>query len=318
MTSSKTHGSRNIILRRGITLTEILVVVSILGVLFALVVPAVQAVRETARKTHCSANLRQLGIALNSYVTALGALPSKTNGKHGFSVHSMILPYLDNTSCYNALNFDVGCIRSANVTATKTPIAVFLCPSDYGNGTSGPWTNYACNVGYGYQKSQTYNGVFTVGRNNPITSLADITDGTSTTALAAEWVRGSENDLSHVVYRTKTVMIAASEYDSFISACQGTDVNPARSFSATKGTYWARGDHGKTAYTHDILIGGRSCYNHVYVREGAWTAASLHGHGSSVLFADGHLHFVRNSISLATWRAIGTRSGGEQVSIQDK
>src|SRR5881227_1395282 len=100
--------------RRGFTLIELLVVIAIIGVLIALLLPAVQAAREAARRIQCTNNLKQLGIGLHNYENAHGALPpsmvmagsgTTVAWSNGWSAHGRLLPYLEQYAAYGALNF---------------------------------------------------------------------------------------------------------------------------------------------------------------------------------------------------------------------
>jgi prepilin-type N-terminal cleavage/methylation domain-containing protein len=135
--------------RSGFTLIELLVVIAIIGVLVSLLLPAVQSAREAARRSQCSNNLKQLGIALHNYHDAVGAFPSSfwratpqyqgdpAGARWGHSWIEMTLPYMEQTPIYNAINFSVGIsggpgnVHAAmNHTALMTVISVLMCPSD--------------------------------------------------------------------------------------------------------------------------------------------------------------------------------------------
>src|SRR3954452_17113737 len=141
--------------RRGFTLIELLVVIAIVGVLIALLLPAVQAAREAARRAQCVNNLKQIGIALHGYHAAVGGFPVGflyPNGpvpattsplQYRWSVLAQMAPYLEGTNLYNALNFDFPVAYKpsaagspfwpfypANTTAMATTVSTFLCPSD--------------------------------------------------------------------------------------------------------------------------------------------------------------------------------------------
>lgn len=113
--------------RSGFTLIELLVVIFIIGVLAALLMVAIQATREAARRTQCMNNLKQLGIALSSYASATGVFPHGGNGR-GYSHHAMLLPYLDQMPLYNSINFSVLAPDCGEGTPNYTNSRVVLAP----------------------------------------------------------------------------------------------------------------------------------------------------------------------------------------------
>ena len=305
-------------LRAGFTLIEALVVVSVIVLLVALIIPAVLSSRSSARKLDCSIKLRQLGIALSTYNASVNSLPPLINGRKGFSVHSMILPYLEQQSLYQAINFQVPFMDESNETAALTRVASFLCPQDSGVDLQPGTNNYFCNVGYGYQIYTRFNGMF-VKSTDDLTSLANVSDGTTYTVLMSESVLGSqnnrENDRLGSVYRTSKGLLKPEQFEAFVQDCLDESQKPSGSSSSSKRGEWIHGSHGNTAYNHDISINGPSCKNGNRYHEGAWTAGSRHGGGANVLFADGHSQFVKDSLSIAAWRSISTRAGGESLDI---
>jgi prepilin-type N-terminal cleavage/methylation domain-containing protein/prepilin-type processing-associated H-X9-DG protein len=154
--------------RRGFTLIELLVVIAIIAVLIALLLPAVQAAREAARRTQCVNNLKQIGLGLHNYHTTQNVFPLGAssgmwsavgvyNVKQNFGPLAMMLPYLEKTPQYNALNFNWGCEDSntvicylINSTGTNAQIKEFVCPSDPNagvpdnNNTTNTNNYYAC------------------------------------------------------------------------------------------------------------------------------------------------------------------------------
>src|SRR5437870_7764282 len=93
--------------RRAFTLMKLLVVIAIIAVLVALLLPAVQQAREAARRSQCKNNLKQLGLAMHNYLGAVGRLPLCMDSKNpAYSVHTYLLPYIDQTNVYNSINFN--------------------------------------------------------------------------------------------------------------------------------------------------------------------------------------------------------------------
>jgi prepilin-type N-terminal cleavage/methylation domain-containing protein/prepilin-type processing-associated H-X9-DG protein len=161
--------------RPGFTLIELLVVIAIIGVLIALLLPAVQAAREAARRSQCVNNMKQIGIAMHNYHDTVGSFPTSfwrntrdvpgstvVDGTNRHSWIAMSLPYLEQTNVYNAMNFSVGVGGPINATAAMTPLNVLMCPSDPSptiskyarvdqgvgiNNNSGPKLSYAGNFG---------------------------------------------------------------------------------------------------------------------------------------------------------------------------
>jgi prepilin-type N-terminal cleavage/methylation domain-containing protein/prepilin-type processing-associated H-X9-DG protein len=289
--------------RKGFTLIEALVVIAVIGLLLALLLPAVQAAREAARRAQCSNNLRQLAIALAAYETSAGVMPPAFD----LSVHARILPFLEQGNVAHMINYDVPLYAGANTTAAATKIATLLCPSDGGLGRPYGSTNYAANLGTSHPR-RAANGAFGVS-----VALRDFTDGTSQTAAISEWVLGpvdpNGRDPLGTVFRIP-------EYDDdierFAARCDGLDPGRAEiePFS-WKGREWLEGALGATLYNHYLPINRRTCRNLGY---GAWTVGSHHQGGANVLFADGHTQFIAQTTSLEIWRALGSRNGGEIAS----
>src|SRR5437667_9117025 len=120
----------------GFTLVELLVVMAIIGVLVALQLPAVQMAREAARRTQCSNNLKQIGIALHNYHETLRALPPgrlrmMEEGKgRCFSAYGHLLPFLEASTLYQQIDFNQSPEDAVNAVALNQTIPYFLCPSD--------------------------------------------------------------------------------------------------------------------------------------------------------------------------------------------
>lgn len=204
---------------RGFTLIELLVVISVIGVLIALLLPAIQAAREAARRAQCVNNLKQLGLAGMNYESANSVLPSGMFRAvsdeapvltWGLSAFVRILPYLDASPLYHSANFSRQAITPANGTVASTGLSGLLCPSDPYVAEGHPDDfNYGAPVGFGIvQRHTSYGGcqgawsleLIPQSPNSPAqvanmngtifcsssVRLADISDGTGTTILFAE------------------------------------------------------------------------------------------------------------------------------------
>ena len=211
--------------RGGFTLIELLVVIAIIAVLIALLLPAVQATREAARRIQCTNNLKQLGLALANYHDVGNAYPPASQGGTGqvymnYTGYSFLLPYLEQGALANAFNFNLnlmsgptpyyGWTLPGNSTGFATQVATFLCPSNRATGEVGATvgsgalaynldagrvavTDYLFNGGAGRYVVSGYgeaNRMGPIGFNTS-TRIAEITDGTSNTFLMAESAGGN-------------------------------------------------------------------------------------------------------------------------------
>src|SRR3954451_8551543 len=139
----------------GFTLIELLVVIAIIAVLIGLLLPAVQAAREAARRAQCVNNLKQIGLALHNYHDTNGAFPIglsldvATGTSTNLSYQARLLPFMEQTTIANAINFNLSSTNAVNATAMVTSVSNFICPSDDKNqlpvGSAG--INYRVNVG---------------------------------------------------------------------------------------------------------------------------------------------------------------------------
>ena len=208
---------------RGFTLIELLVVISIIGVLIALLLPAVQAAREAARRSQCTNNLKQLGLAIHGYIDTHGVMPlgsfklppppggDPCKGGHEAGVFIAILPFLEQGPLFNAFNSSVHYETAPNSTVIGTGLSVLWCPSDglvsqadskhFGwpvrfcsyMGSSGTWNSPPENRG---PTCTLQNFQALLGQANGVifyyssVRLAGVTDGTSNTFLFGEHAYG--------------------------------------------------------------------------------------------------------------------------------
>ncbi len=193
--------------RQAFTLIELLVVIAIIGVLVGMLLPAVQQVREAARRTECSNKMRQLTLACHNYESAFKCYPpgaGSFNGANtGISTHAFLLPFIEQTNLYDTVDFKVGYNDPNNDAAEQQQVSTFLCPSNLDQlpSTLGGRNNYYCNAGvqiifsgipganpgdtnYGMPPSD---GIFF---NDSKIKVRDIIDGTSNTAMFSERITG--------------------------------------------------------------------------------------------------------------------------------
>jgi prepilin-type N-terminal cleavage/methylation domain-containing protein/prepilin-type processing-associated H-X9-DG protein len=294
-------------MRRAFTLVEVLVVITIIGVLVALLLPAVQSARDAARRAQCANNLKQIGLALLNYESRQKTFPSgyvsnfESDGDDtgpGWGWCSFILPEMEEGAIYRAIHFDrtiedpINGVRVANV-------AGFFCPTDdakrvwqaKSRDAQGNPIALICEVAasnYVGMYGTTEPGVDGDGiffRNSRI-DLKDITDGSSNTISVGErahqlgnatWVGSVTNailfpDDSNTVARPE-----AEESSGMVLGHAGEGVGPG-------------------AVGSDV--------NQFY---------SLHGDGANFLFADGHATFLPSSMDLVVYKALATRAGGETI-----
>jgi prepilin-type N-terminal cleavage/methylation domain-containing protein/prepilin-type processing-associated H-X9-DG protein len=306
----------------GFTLVELLVVITIIGVLVALLLPAVQAAREAARRMQCSNNLKQLALAMHSYHEANNQLPpaviptygnwSGSQDQDGHSWYSRTLPFIDQIPLYDGLDFNVIATQGYNLDLRITLIAAHNCPSDGDpiieeqNTTTYEIrrTNYAVNMG------QTDVGQDAIG---PVASLdapfgiyelvnapkgyrksfATITDGLSNTLLLSEVVR--PRDPGFVGRYAIPILGNGAGFTAYYSP---NSIGPDQVFGA--------------CYTDLGGVAG-SCNTIGNASGQILTARSNHSGGVNASFCDGSGHFIADTIDLAVWRAMATANGGETV-----
>jgi prepilin-type N-terminal cleavage/methylation domain-containing protein/prepilin-type processing-associated H-X9-DG protein len=327
--------------RSGFTLIELLVVIAIIGVLVALLLPAVQKARAAAARNQCQNNLKQISLAMHHYESAQGHFPPAFRGEgtpayfDTWSVLAELNPYLEQTAIYNRMDLTLPTYESTlpfNITgpnqfAVQQTVKLFLCPSDkmapvtmgpaYGVPVLGP-TNYAVCNGTGLNGGSPWDadGVFIAKR--PMRT-SDITDGTSNTAMLSESTlgEGTESASGPPPAPLGTVYAYLSGQALTESACaRATLFNVER----LRGFMWASGEIRCTSYNHYLPPNAANADCVTFdVRPGparftalGWRAArSRHDGGVNLALCDGSVRFVVDSIQLEIWRNLATRGGGE-------
>jgi prepilin-type N-terminal cleavage/methylation domain-containing protein/prepilin-type processing-associated H-X9-DG protein len=334
-------------LRRGFTLIELLVVIAIISVLVGLLLPAVQKVRATADRMRCQNNIRQLAIAVHHYeadhkslppsmLAPIGGVFGTNNGS--WSVHGRILSYLEQDNAQLRINLEQPWDHQLASGVPQSRIPVFVCPAEANNfvrrRNGQPYvygTNYGFNCGTWHvwdpTTGQGGDGAFFP---NARVSLTQIYDGTSTTLMVAEVRMFTPYARNLPTAAPVTPPSTASEVAALILAAPDKRMSPDVNGN-TGHTEWPDGRVHHTGFTTTLppMTNVVVEYNGVQYQhcdfnarqEGssatlptraAITARSYHPNGLvNVGMLDGSVRSVSPQISLTTWRALGTRHGGD-------
>jgi prepilin-type N-terminal cleavage/methylation domain-containing protein len=336
--------------RTAFTLVELLVVITIIGILIALLLPAVQAAREAARRLQCLNNLKQIGVALHNYASANTAFPpsfcieqgtilGSNNGS--WSIHGRLLPYMEQDNAYKLVKLDVAwdAQLATNVPTTRMPM--YVCPAEANDRVrtknDAPYTypqTYGFNFGtwlvWDPATGRGGDGVFYV--NSRVTP-GSISDGLSNT-LAATEVKAFTSYFRNSVDSTPSAPSSAADLAAFAPGAYfklGPTVN-----ENTGHTEWADGRVHHSGFTTVFTPNAHVPYLHTDGRsydidynsqqEGssatrptyaAITARSYHAAIVHTLLMDGSCRPCSNGIDLAVWRALGTRARGEVFAPMD-
>ena len=322
--------------REGFTLVELLVVIAIIGILIGMLLPAVQSVREAARRTNCLNNMRQLGISLHNYEGAYQSfppsrlLPSKlqipggvTEGGGTSSFQSwttLILPFIEQGNLSDSFNFEQPWFDNANsenLQVVGTKLSLFLCPSsptsnlldpyhvvgaaagDYGSINEVKKKVYTSVLGVADPGANARQGLLSKYNKNKISYC---TDGTSNTFYVAECAGQPD------VYTSRGPMTK----EQFARYTDDKVVDFDGRLVPVDGTGWADPDCGFSingASSDGLDKYGQTMMNAINVSE----VFSFHPNGASFAMADGSAHFVRANINPEVFVALCTRAGAEVV-----
>ena len=312
--------------RSAFTLIELLVVIAIIAVLIGLLLPAVQQVRASAARMACSNNLHQLGLALHNYEGANQAFPPGRNAyPNVVSAPARLLAYVEQDNLQKLVDPNGTLVAGGqNDLAAKNPVKLLTCPADpQGGRVPGSvyyGVNYTANNGTGasfdssgaitaHLKIPDGNGLFA---QVPV-RIADVTDGLSNTAAFSESLIGDGSTVTGAPTDPRgirnVILQVAGGNDPTPTDCQSGN----GAWVTRRGEQWINGHYGHTLYNHFYTpnqSGVWDCGN-ASGNKGLVAARSLHAGGVNVLLGDGGVRFVRDGVSATTWRALGTRAGGE-------
>jgi prepilin-type N-terminal cleavage/methylation domain-containing protein/prepilin-type processing-associated H-X9-DG protein len=333
---------------RAFTLIELMVVIAIIGVLIALLLPAVQSAREAARRAECLNKLKQIGLALHHYEGTQGVLPptllitgpapGRIAWTNEYGAHPRLLPYLEGGALYHGINFDVGMYTAPNLTVATTHVGHFVCPSEPNTtasvGELPPGQRMSvCNYVFCTGDWYVWGGVGAAPRGrttfgpNTCRRLAEITDGLSHTV----WM--SEGKAAQPYYRDCPVLANINHPDNVppptadpYAVCPeyrtGCTLRYGHNEWVESGTHHTG---FTTAWTPNRRIRGGPNgeipdvdINSSREKLGrasfaAVTARSYHPGGVNTLLGDGSVRFVKDTVSGQVWRVNATVAGGEVV-----
>lgn len=311
----------------GFTLVELLVVIAIIGILIALLLPAVQSARESARRVQCSNNLKQLGLALHNHDFTHGYFPHghfyvgttspDSNGNESTWI-TMLLPHLEQQAVYDMIDFNRGFGFAEDPSHPNTPMHLvefpsMQCPSNSGGEVWGGIRargSYVANNGIGPMAENTEDdlpltregGVFYLNSNMPI---ARMSDGTSNTLALSETINvpGSVDYRGVMHYPEGPLFHHNHTPNSMVPDQMRRD-----GWTSPQGE----------SYEWCVNLDDAPCigaYNHWADRNLTMTARSRHPGGVNALLCDGSVHFIADSVDLDTWRSLGTPAGREGVAL---
>ncbi len=338
----------------GFTLVELLVVIAVIGILVGLLLPAVQQVREAARRTECLNNLKQIGLAIHNYEGAYKRFPPSMNApvkaifptaNGSWGVMGRILHYIEQGNAAVFVNLEVGWDQPPNSLhgVPQTRIPTLMCPSEVNDtlrltssGAPNTWpVNYVVNFGTWFVwNPDTGEGGDGVFHPNSTFGMAGIVDGTSNTLMTSE-ARSFTPYSRNLTGVSLTPPASAADVAAYVLAAPDKKIGPATNDN-TGHTEWPDGSIHHSGFTTaltpntdvQVTLAGR-LYRHCDFnsqREGrhltnptcaAITARSYHSGGLvNIGLSDGSVRSQPDQISLPVWRALGTRDGGEIATLE--
>lgn len=307
--------------RCGLSIIEIVVVIATIGLLLAILIPAIQYAREASRQVQCSSHIRQLVLATHLYESAHKRLPPGQCPASG-SLFCAILPYIERGELFDRIDTTKS-VSDRWKEANDTIIPLYYCPSDGAPARLQVGderlcgTNYAGNVGTWYT-SNHFDGPFRYATNSQAKgagepfSLGEMSRGTSHIAGLSESLRADLSSGRKRVLWNYPQSFSAEEIDEFCKSCSHLPSSPASSGYGgnrfNRGTPWTSPTVMITLYNHVVGPNQPSCIDGASLISGAASASSNHPATVNVAFLDGHVTKVGQGIDLSVWRGFAKRS----------
>ena len=312
--------------RNAFTLVELLVVIAIIGILIGMLLPAVQQVREAARRTQCANNMRQLALAAHSHESTFEHFPSPAAGSlEGYSLLAKTLPYVEQVNLFNQLDFRQDLLTGLPWRPDINPFYVDLvgqeipmleCPSDGGNqfleenGTIWAGSNYFGNSGTGtgvlYVTSQPTDGVFWRGAQ---TEFRHLDDGSSNTVLFTETLFGLRGTTSELIDPQRQQARVRGGAPGSITAEDLVNLTPT-AYEGRRAGQWIRNlpYHGMM---NAFFLPNDDRPDYAFHGDSMSGARSNHPGGVNISLCDGSTTFVNELVKLQVWRNLFNRRDGE-------
>jgi prepilin-type processing-associated H-X9-DG protein len=295
--------------RRGFTVFQLLTVLALVALLFALLLPAIVKVRKSAERVQSQNNLKQLALACHNYHDSYRVLPPG-NDENNFSASARLMPFIEQTQVFQQIDFKKPMTDKANAEARKAQIKIFLSPQDPLQTVDDAYgaTNYLFNAG-SKPGLVDNDGVF---YQDSKIRLTDITDGTSNTLMIGETLKGDGNNKANDVHR-QYVFLKEKDALKNLTADSGVeDFKDSKHIVGDRCASWMDGRFLQGTFTGTRTINDAkpdvSC-------AGAGGLSGLRSleEGTNVAMCDGSVRFVQQKVSLDVWKLLTARNDGQPL-----